>query len=601
MQVTSRVRTPESTDAPATKRRGGELLWWTGIVVALAVIGIVMPVWWAHHYGALDIPRSDDWSYLLTLFHWDKTGHWDFNNWVSMTLIGQVFITEPIVWIFGHSIVAISIFWACVGLLGLIAVVAATRLLGLPRSAGALLALCIAACPLWGPLAPTFMTDVPAFAFQMFAVAFACAAFRRREWSAPLLTASLALAYVAVSIRQYAIVTLLAILGAAMWSALATHDRRRTRQVFVLAAVAGVAILVLLAWWSGVPHSLSLKPRAPDGGSVRLAIESAGGFFRLAGFVLLPIILLARPADIVRRAWRTDAALTKFLTIATGAGLVFSYVLDPSVPFVGNYFDRLGVLADDIIHGQRPEIMPRTLFNAFALLGSLASIVLVLAAVPFVHEMNARWQERRFPPPDPATVMLGASIVGFAAAYELAIVVQLPIFDRYALPVLPVVALAFLRSVRARAGVPAAASAPPRREVDGSHRTWIALSLLLLLFLGVVYTGESASNDGTRWKVAELLTQHGYPANIIDDGYEWIGWHDGRAPVRGVTIAERKKLRKQYLKGLCVAEILNPPKKRKPGQVILERQSFGLLRKPVWITAEHIPNSTCATPPHPHG
>ena len=60
-----------------------------------AVIGVAIPVAVASHYGALGIPRSDDWSYLLTMFRWVEDGKLTFNGWVSMTLIGQVADRRP--------------------------------------------------------------------------------------------------------------------------------------------------------------------------------------------------------------------------------------------------------------------------------------------------------------------------------------------------------------------------------------------------------------------------------------------------------------------------------------------------------------------------
>ena len=45
-----------------------------GIVLLLGVLAIGVPVFVSAHYGALGIPRSDDWSYLLTLFRWVDTG-----------------------------------------------------------------------------------------------------------------------------------------------------------------------------------------------------------------------------------------------------------------------------------------------------------------------------------------------------------------------------------------------------------------------------------------------------------------------------------------------------------------------------------------------
>src|SRR5262249_40482579 len=157
-----------------------------------------LPVLLASHYGALDIPRSDDWSYMRTLFTFHDHGRWDFNDWVSMTLVGQVLLTLPIVAAFGHSIMAIHVTWAVIGVGGLLATVWLGRELELPRWWCAVAALAIAACPLWGALAPTYMTDVPAFAFEMLSMAFACAAFRRRPISMPLFVTSVAVGFGAV-------------------------------------------------------------------------------------------------------------------------------------------------------------------------------------------------------------------------------------------------------------------------------------------------------------------------------------------------------------------------------------------------------------------
>ena len=44
------------------------------IIALLGLLGVVLPVLIASHYGAMGIPRSDDWSYLLTLFRWVDSG-----------------------------------------------------------------------------------------------------------------------------------------------------------------------------------------------------------------------------------------------------------------------------------------------------------------------------------------------------------------------------------------------------------------------------------------------------------------------------------------------------------------------------------------------
>jgi 4-amino-4-deoxy-L-arabinose transferase-like glycosyltransferase len=569
-----------ASPSAATTSRARTIGWWLGVAALLTLVGVVIPVVLAHHYGALDIPRSDDWSYLRTLFTLDDHGRWDFNNWVSMTLVGQVLLTLPLVAVFGHSITAISIYWAIIGVGGLLATVWLGRELELPPWWSALVALVIAACPLWGVLAPTYMTDVPAFAFEMLSMALACAAFRRRPISMPMFVASIVVGLLAVSIRQYAVVPLLAILLAAFWWYRANGDAKRQRQVVGIAIASGAAVLALVVWWSGVPRARSFAPRVPNPYTVQLAFQGAGGFLRLAGIMLLPVVLLARPGEIVRRAWRVDEALSKLVLVVVGATLLLSYALDPEIPFVGNYFDRRGVLADDIINGTRPDLMPAILWFALVILGSACALVFALAVVPFLHDAIPMIRERRFGSPDPRVAALGLSVLGFAVAYEIAIATRLPIFDRYALPALPLVGVLLLRSVRYRREVqPVEAAAPSARSVT----TWSAVALVALGGLGIVYTAESASYDGTRWKVAELATQQGYAIDDVDNGYEWVGWFVGRAPLRADTVAERKKLRREYLEGFCVTVVINPPKGGK--NVLVTLPSSGLLRKSVPVVA----------------
>ena len=81
----------------------------------------------AAHYGALDIPRSDDWSYLLTLFRLVDHGVLGFNNWVSMTLVGQLALAAPVALVFPRSITAIHVASALLGFVGLVALVQGTE------------------------------------------------------------------------------------------------------------------------------------------------------------------------------------------------------------------------------------------------------------------------------------------------------------------------------------------------------------------------------------------------------------------------------------------------------------------------------------------
>ena len=109
-----------------------------------------------------------------------------------------------------------------IGLVGLLGVVWIGRQVVRPAWWAVFVAATIAVGPLWGPLAPTFMTDVPAFTFQMLSLAAAIIAFRRRPVALRPLVVSVALGFVGVSIRQYAVIPVIAILLVAALSLIAT-------------------------------------------------------------------------------------------------------------------------------------------------------------------------------------------------------------------------------------------------------------------------------------------------------------------------------------------------------------------------------------------
>ena len=71
------------------RRQPNHALTLAAAIIIVTLVGVVVPLVVARHYGASGIPRSDDWSYLRALFHWVDTGQLDFNNFVSMTLLGS--------------------------------------------------------------------------------------------------------------------------------------------------------------------------------------------------------------------------------------------------------------------------------------------------------------------------------------------------------------------------------------------------------------------------------------------------------------------------------------------------------------------------------
>jgi hypothetical protein len=299
--------------------------------------------------------------------------------------------------------------------------------------------------------------------------------------------------------------------------------------------------------------------------------------------VLLPVLLLVGPATIVRRAFASDRRVATTTLLAGAFWIATGYVSDR--PLVGNYFDARGVLADNLnLPGVRPRLMPAAAFDAIAVVGCAAALILLLAAVPWIADRIDDIRARRLPPIEPVGMILGLTLGLSIVVYGLAIATDEPIFDRYALPALPIVAILLLRGTRAR-------------ETPDVERPWPRLALVtgvvvVLALLGAAYTAESASFDGTRWHLAEKVVAAGYKPEQIAAGDEWIGWYRGEGPPTAGTIGGKRKSDPAYYQGLCVSVLIDAH--QLPPAFIAFSLSHAPTRRPSLFVA-YRNNTTCAT------
>ena len=567
--------------APGPVRTGTRATWWLGTTAALLVLGALVPLVIAWRAGALSVPRSDDWSYLTTLFRWTEGGGLDFNRWVSMTLIGQLLLAAPVALVAPDSIAAVRIEMALLGVGGLLATVwLGIQVIG-RRGPALLVAATIALGPLWGPLAATSMTDVPTFAVQTLAAAVAVVGLRRAEWRIPALLGAVALGFVAISIRQYAIVPVGATLGAYALVARRDGDRRLWRTVLVTTALVALATLALLAWWRTIPNPLTNAPMDPSVGSLREALARGIGYGRLAGLLLAPVIAWAGPVRTLRRAWSASRRLTVLVAAVSTAALAFGYLALREDAFVGNYVHPRGVLGDDIVMaGVRPALMPGPLWALVVLAGSLGAAVLALSIVPWLAVLPARLRARDLGSIDPIALTFGLTLGGLWCAYLLTDTLQInrfPIFDRYALGGLPLIAVLL---ARASGHDPSGAGRP------GTRRAATAVALVLIALLGLEFSIDSARYDATRWQVGLATVAAGYPPRDLDGGFEWDYWHEGYATPIFNTVAERRRYRRRFLAGRCVAIAIDPRRLPPTDRLVAKRRYTSPLRQPVWIVAQ---------------
>ncbi|MEN9593664.1 MAG: hypothetical protein RLY23_147 [Actinomycetota bacterium] len=566
-------------------------------VVILITLGAVIPLLIAQSAGALKIPRSDDWSYLTTLFRWIDGDGLSFNNWVSMTLVGQLVLAAPVAALARHSIGAVHVETALLGAVGLIALYYTGVRVTQRRSAALLVAVTMTLSPLWVAMAPTFMSDIPSFALQMLMTAAGVKGLLTKSRRIPWLVATVALGVAGCSIRQFAIVPLIAVLLAFAVIAKRDDDRALMRATIASGIIAFLAIGVLMIWWSGIPDPLKGAPMDITLGSLREATARGIGYLRLCGLLLLPVLAYVGPISVVERAWRASALTTTLVAALTTTALILAAATLGEDAFVGNYIHPRGVLADDVLVGTRPYLIARPAWLALVILGSLGAVVIMLCAVPAYmraksrllsrnNEMRSHREEL-----DPIAVFFGLTLLGLFAAYVSTDALQInrfPIFDRYVITGLPLIALLILRDMslgtsheeRAPGLAPGSA-----RRIAPSRAVAIISSLLLLASLGTIWGVDSARYDATRWQVSKDAVAKGFNPLHIDGGFEWVAWHLGRAAVITNTESERRVVRARSLAPLCVTVAVNAPNLSTKTAFIASRSYTTLLGQQIRIIA----------------
>ena len=554
-------------------------------VLILITLGAAIPLLIAQSSGALKIPRSDDWSYLTTLFRWVDGDGLNFNNWVSMTLVGQLVLAAPVAALARHSIGAVHVETALIGAVGLIALYYVGVRVLQRRSAALLVAITMTLSPLWVAMAPTFMSDIPSFALQMLMTAAGVKGLLTKSRRITWLVATVALGVAGCSIRQFAIVPLVAVLLAFAVVAKRDGDRSLMRATIASGIIAFLGIGVLMYWWSGIPDPLKGAPMDPTLGSLREAAARGIGYLRLCGLLLLPVLAYVGPIRVVKRAWRASALTTTLVATLTTLALILAAATLGEDAFVGNYIHPRGVLADDVLVGTRPFLVARPAWLALVILGSLGAVVIMLCAVPGYMRAKSRVLSRKKKigahpeSPDPISIFFGLTLLGLFAAYVSTDALQInrfPIFDRYVITGLPLVALLILRDMSLR--VPYQAKSPGRALA-------IISSVVLLASLGTIWGVDSARYDATRWRVSKAAVAKGFNPLHIDGGFEWVAWHLGRAAVITNTESERRVVRARSLAPLCVTVAVNAPRPSTETALIASKSYKTLLGQEITIIA----------------
>ena len=477
-------------------------------VVALYLVNAGM-------HGALGASRNDDWAYLRVVSRFAETNEFSLDGWTHMAFIGQALLAWPIAKLSESSIAAMQGVVAFTAVGGALACYLTIRTLARPFIAGGALALLMIG-PIFGSIATSFMTDVPAFCFQMVTVL--CGArLVKCGWSSGLFVTMCVAGVVAGSIREYGLV-LLATAIVLVW--LHARPIGRERTVFLGTAFAsGLAAGLMLLWRAGVPNGdpmgvpltwiLTLEHLVNGARAVSRALLTLG-------VLVAPVAAMAFSGRVVRamRAapWRTVWIVAVWLGV----------VALSQRQWIGNYVTPGGSYRP-LIGGSTPVVLSPQVDTLVRWVGvmSLLSLLLLVGfggSESCVRD-RTRWNFvttfRSLSPERAARYVVQVSVVVlFSVHVALTLTSNTPFFDRYLIAFVPlVVALA-------------ATSELMGGETVNAFGRVLGVALVAGLgLLGFAFVDASATIDGAKWRFGERLEAAGFEARTIDAGFEWFNFH----------------------------------------------------------------------------
>lgn len=481
---------------------------------ALLAVPLVLALGVSAAGGGLSIPHNDAWAYGKIAERFASDGTVSLVGWNRPGLVGQTLLAVPLTRLLPDATVAQHLtVWA----LALLLVLAAERFFRpvLGMAGAAVVAGVTVLFPGLGLLATSFMADVPAAALGMLCLlagARAAAALPRPAgWG--WLALSLVLGWLAATTREQALAAPAAVV---LWLGLALFRQRRSGELAGVLGAAGLFLAAFVAaelWRRGLanadaPIVASASWRSPAA-LVRGAVT--------LGLALLPVSLLIAPGLVApgltgRLGPRALAALA-----AAAAALTFLLVRvvagAEEALLSGNYLGG-PVPYPEAGLGAPPALLPEALWVVAALAGAWSLLVIVAALT----------RERDGPAPRHPRLGLGRTFALLTVAgTTLQTLAGQLLFDRYLLPLVPVVAGMCLAE-GLHAGRPVAklrAGWPGRRAALVAP----AIAAGLLAVLGGVLVTSGTAHDVARWRAAERLVREGAAARDVAAGLEWVGWH----------------------------------------------------------------------------
>lgn len=486
-----------------------EWLW----VSVFSLTGLVLLAIWANARGAFGIARNDDWVYLHMAQWLNSTGVFIVESSSLTNASGLVYLVQPLIWVFGFNVGILQFFVGLIGVLGLLCSWIVLRTF-LPRFEAVISLLALVLSPFWATLSFSFMTDVPAYTFQMLALVFLICSNQTKVFSFLWFGAALATSLFAFTIREYAIVAGLAIVVTGLyWSR--TCGRKQLFLVIFQSTVWFIAAVTLYLWRSNL-NNATVSPPALSRSDVYGAVVQFGQLMLVLGIFIWPALASINWIRLFKKTsgWRSYLMGTLFLM-----SLSFFTFLHIRVSLsLGNTFTLLGSYPGTLPLGTYPEVFPAGLFFAIQIIGAIGFSLFVVLIVALVTQKNliqkgfSRYTtvEKDYS----SELIVGIYLFGTLACLgAVALITTAPLIDRYVFGLIPfVVGLVFSLGQKMSVTLP-------------KNKLIASFTMGLLSLVGLVYVDTSLVVDGAKWTLGKTVTSLGIPSHSIDAGYEWFGFH----------------------------------------------------------------------------
>ena len=419
-------------------------------------------------YPVANVGVSDDWSYIYSARMMAQTGRFVYVGWASAMLGWMIPLGAAFIKLFGFSFTAVRASVVLIAAVNAYLLACVFFRCGLNRWNAVVATLTLILCPIYLPLATSFMTDVPGMLVATFG--FYCCLRALEASSSRAISAWIAAACISSAIggtaRQTAWLVVMVMVPCACW----LLRRRRLPWIAVAAVwIASLSFIVAsLHWFHRQPYSLgeALEAAPPSMELIRALGEHVTRAALTSLLFLLPLTLAFLPHMRLRsRRVQLCVGLVAALTLVFAIRSHHKHdLLAWLAPFagdnVGNYLTEKGLAPIADIGARGAVLAPwiRLVVTLAVWAGAVAVLAYFIAPRDSIHRTSPAHTGSNHGKPGYHELLV--LLVPYAAVYTLLLLHRAMfsiIFDRYlpALLFIPVLFLALTYQDRIAPRLPA--------------------------------------------------------------------------------------------------------------------------------------------------